>query len=104
MDSKIHFDQKGKFFTPVVDKEMVPTRIQTTTGIVHGVIHLKPGDRIKDLLNGSEGFIAVTQAAAYKPDGDLIMEAKFLALNTDYVIWVAEDDPASKSEPSGGQA
>ncbi len=104
MKSNIQFDSKGKFFTPVVDKDVVPSRIQTTNGMVCGNLHIRPGERIKDLLNESSDFVAVTQATAYRPDGEMILEAEFLALNTRYVVWVAEEKRDSASKPTGGQA
>jgi hypothetical protein len=88
------YDNKGKSFTPVVHTIATPVIIQTATNRIKGNLHLREAERIKDVLNASEDYIAVTDATVMDGDGIVnIYQAPFLALNRANVIWVIEDSP-----------
>jgi len=100
----IRFDEKGKFFTDVVSKEAVPVTIQTLTHRVHGRIHLRPGERMKDEINQSELFLAVTEATIYDFSGKILAQGEFLAINREHVVWILPDDQRANlpvEEPGG---
>lgn len=83
-----HFDEKGKFFTPVIPKTPVPVIIQTTSQRIQGNIHIRPDERIKDEMDRSEAFFAVTDATIFQPDGSILYATHFLTLNRAQVIWI----------------
>ena len=97
----IEFDDNGKFFTDIISKIPTPVMIQTVTHRIHGNIHVCQDRRLKDELNLPERFIAVTDAVIYLPDGQVLYQANFLALQRDEIIWVIPDseiaDPSKET-------
>jgi hypothetical protein len=92
------FDEKGKFFTNVVPKVPIAATIQTLTHKIHGEVYMKPDERLKDELNRSEQFLAVTDAKILDSRGDVLFSCKFLTLNKDQIIWlIPDDDMANKA-------
>lgn len=87
----IEYDEKGKFFTDIVSKVAVRTTIQTTGQLLHGNIHVRQGERLKDELDRDELFLAVTEASILGPDGSVIFSAPFLAVRRSQVVWVMPD-------------
>jgi hypothetical protein len=83
-----HFDEKGKFFTPVISKNPVAVIIQTVNHRITGNIHIRPEDRIKDELDRNEDFLAVTDAIILDNDGKQIASAKFISVNRHQIVWV----------------
>jgi hypothetical protein len=88
----IEFDDNGKFFTDIISKTPVPVTIQTGAHRIHGNIHVSQDRRLKDELDLPEKFIAVTEAVIYLPDGQVLNQANFLAVQRDEIIWVMPDD------------
>jgi hypothetical protein len=84
----IHFDEKGKFFTNVVNKEAIQVIIQTTTNVVRGKIHIMPGHRLKDEINQLDEFLAVTEATVYNPSGKEMYHCEFIAINREMIVWL----------------
>jgi hypothetical protein len=82
------FEDKGKIFTQVVSKKPVSVIIQTSKNRIHGKIHIRPEDRVKDELNRRETFIAVTDAVVYSPDNEVLFTSSFLTLNTEQIVWL----------------
>jgi hypothetical protein len=83
-----HFDEKGKFFTPIVSKNPVAVIIQTVHHRVTGNIHIRPEDRIKDELDRNEDFLAVTDAVILDSEGKQIASSKFISVNRHQIVWV----------------
>jgi hypothetical protein len=98
----IEFDDKGKFFTDIISKNPIPVMIQTVTHRIHGNIHIRQDQRLKDELNLLEKFIAITDAVIYSPDGQVLYQANFLAVQRDEIIWVLSDSEIV--DPSKGNA
>ena len=90
------YDEKGKIFTEVISKRPVYATIQTTSHLMRGHIHVRRDQRIKDELDLDERFIAVTEVDVMAPDGHILFQASFLAVNRDQIIWVLPDP--SKTE------
>lgn len=88
-------DAKGKVFTDVIRKEHFRAFIQTILNAVRGEVYVRPGLRFKDELNGSEQFIAVTNAEILSPQGEVLAHTEFLTVNKDHIVWVRpeEEDP-----------
>jgi hypothetical protein len=87
----IEFDDHGKFYTNIISKTPVPVLIQTTLHRIHGNIHICHDQRLKDELDLTEKFIAITDAVIYSPDGQVLYRANFLAIQRNEIIWVIPD-------------
>ena|SRR6185503_13607347 len=82
------YDEKGKIFTDIVSKVAIPATIQTTTHLIRGHLHVRRDQRIKDELDLSENFIALTEVSVLGPDGQTLFQAPFLAVRRSHIIWV----------------
>jgi len=96
------FDDKGKIFTNFISKKTVPATIQTLTHRIHGEIHVRPSERLKDELNRSEQFLAITNAAVFDTRGQEIYRCEFLTLNREHIVWLIPDEELSEDQTSGG--
>lgn len=95
-----HFDEKGKFFTPVITKNPVAVIIQTITHRISGNIHIRPDERIKDELDRVESFLAVTEPIVLDAEGKEIETAKFIMVNRHQIVWVLPvGELANQSSP-----
>ncbi len=84
-----NFEEKGKIFTQVVTKEPVDVVIQTPSSCIHGRVHVRPEDRLKDELDRTTAFVAVTQAKIFDREGkNLLYESAFVAVNVAKIEWV----------------
>jgi hypothetical protein len=82
------YNERGKIFTKVVSKVPVDVIIQTTVQLIHGKIHVQPEERLSDVLNLEEKFLAVTNAIIYSLEGHILYEANFLSINREQIIWI----------------
>ena len=82
------YDEKGKIFTDIVTKVAIPARIQTTTHMIQGQIHVRRDQRIKDELDSNESFLALTDVSVLGPDGQVLFHTPFLAVQRAHIIWV----------------
>jgi hypothetical protein len=92
------FDEKGKIFTNIVPKTPVPAIIQTLTHRIHGEVYMKTDERLKDELNRSEQFIAVTNAQILDSRGEIAYACKFLTINKDQIVWLIPDNDLIKDK------
>jgi hypothetical protein len=96
----IEYDEKGKIFTEIVSKVPTPATIQTTTHLLHGYVHVRRDQRIKDELDASENFLALTEVSVLGPDGQTLFQAPFLAVRRSHIIWVIPDQHKSEERTS----
>ena len=82
------FEEKGKIFTQKITKEQKKVIIQTTQQKIIGTIHIQMDNRLIDELNGSNQFLAITDANIFDFENNLIHQSDFLSINTDQIIWV----------------
>jgi hypothetical protein len=99
----IEFDDNGKFFTDIITKTPLPVVIQTVLHRIHGNIHIAQDRRLKDELDLPEKFIAVTDASVYLPDGQILYQAGFLAVQRNEIVWVIPDSEIMDSSKGDGQ-
>ncbi len=89
-------DDKGKYFTEVISKEMLPVILQSTVNRIHGFIYVRRGERLKDELNHLEQFFAVTNAEVFGLNGEHLYRSSFITLNRDQIVWII---PANELQP-----
>jgi hypothetical protein len=99
----MHFDEKGKFFTEVVTKNPIPVIIQALTNRIHGNIYVRPGERLKDELDQSCQFLAVTDAIVYGSSGEELSHAEFMIVNIDQIIWMIPEGETMQSREQKGE-
>jgi hypothetical protein len=94
----IEFDEKGKYFTEVVSKDIVLSHIQTPTCYIRGYVHVNKGERLSDEINSTGNFLAVTNAEVYNPQGKILYTNDFLVVNRAHIVWLmpVEDDLAKQ--------
>lgn len=92
----IEYDEKGKYFTNVIQKVPVPSVIQTVSNLVRGFVHVRQNERLKDELENEENFLAVTDATVTDPAGETVYSGPFLAVRKDQIIWVM---PLANEQP-----
>lgn len=97
----IEYDDKGKFYTNVIQKVPVPSIVQTTTNLIRGLIHVRQDERLKDELEINEQFIAVTEVSVCDADGKVIFSGPFLAVQKDQIVWVMPLNEEHKKEEHG---
>ncbi len=84
----VEYDEKGKFFTDVITKDVIRSHIQTLTNHIKGNIHVRKGDRLSDEINQPTEFLAVTDATIFSPAGETLYQCDFLAVNREHIIWL----------------
>jgi hypothetical protein len=84
-----HYDEKGKFFTDIISKKVVPVKLQTSSHYIEGNVHIRHGERLKDELNHSEPFLAVTDCVIFKESGTELYRLDFIAVNRANIIWIS---------------
>jgi len=82
------FEEKGKIFTQKITKEQKKVIIQTLQQKIIGTIHIQMDNRLIDELNGSNQFLAITDANIFDLENKMIHQSDFLSINTDQIIWV----------------
>lgn len=95
----IEYDEKGKFFTDVISKDVILADIQTVTHRLRGNVHVRKGDRLSDEVNQPNLFLPVTDVQILGSDGESLVTCSFMVLNRSHIIWmtpVADQQPPSK--------
>lgn len=96
------FDKKGKYYTEKVTKDKIKVTIQTEVDKLSGYLHVHPDKRLKDELNDSSGFLALTDGLVINPQGKELDRFNFLAVNIEHIVWVIQvDDREPKQTPGG---
>jgi hypothetical protein len=85
---------KERGFRPFVNTNQYPVVIQTVNNRIHGNLHTRENERIKDALNSNEVFIAITNVQIFDSTGTIsLRNSDFLAINRSNIIWVVEEKP-----------
>lgn len=89
-------DQKGKYYTTHVTKNAVSVIARVQDSIVQGTLHLAPDNRLKDELNGSETFLAVTDAEVWPIEGKRpLYSTEVLIVNKTQIVWIFPRESSS---------
>ncbi len=94
------YDDKGKIFTDVITKRPVYVTIQTTSHMMRGYFHVRRDQRIKDELDLDEKFLAATDVSILAPDGHILFQVPFLAINRAHIIWVLPEQEKEEGKGS----
>jgi hypothetical protein len=89
----VEYDEKGKYFTDVITKDLILTHIQTQTHHIRGYVHVRKGDRLSDEINIAITFLSVTNAEICNPEGEVLFTSEFLAINRSHIVWLMPIDP-----------
>lgn len=81
-------EERTKVFSNVIFKRPVAVIIQTTEHRICGNVHVRPDDRLRDELNQSEQFVAVTNATVYNAEDQVLYRSRFIAVNVAQIIWL----------------
>lgn len=92
----IEYDEKGKFYTEVITKDVVLSIIQMQDHRIKGYIHICKGERLSDEINKDKSFLAVTSAEIYNPNGELIFTSDFVAVNINQILWLMPIEESQK--------
>ncbi len=92
----IEYDEKGKFFTDIIQKTPLHATVQTTSQLIRGKVHVREGERLKDELDREERFLAMTEASILAPDGQVQFDAPFLAVQRSQIVWVLPEESESE--------
>jgi hypothetical protein len=84
----LEYDEKGKYYTDVIKKDVVLSQIQTNLHRIKGYLHIRVGERFSDEINRDSTFIAITNAEISNLDGEVIYFTEFLAVNRNQIIWM----------------
>jgi len=94
-----HFDEKGKIFTDIVQKQPVWVTLQLSRSRIHGAIFIRNNERIKEVLDNAEPFLALTQVEILSIDGTKTeIKTNFLAVNKSKIIWLMPDSEQTSTE------
>jgi len=88
----VEYDEKGKFFTDIITKDLILTHIQTHMHHIRGYVHVRKGERLSDEINCASTFLAVTSAEICNPDGEILYKSEFLAVNRCNIVWLMPID------------
>ncbi|HEY4693667.1 MAG TPA: hypothetical protein VIH16_09535 [Bellilinea sp.] len=87
------FEDKGKIYTQVITKSTIKVILQTAFHRIHGNMHVRIGERLKDELDAAVQFLAVTDAEVFEPTGTTqLFKTNFMAVNRNQIIWVIPED------------
>lgn len=94
----IEYDEKGKFFTDVISKDVIRSEIQMLTHLIRGNVHVRKGDRLSDEINLPNLFLPVTGAEIYSLQGEKITSCSFMVINREHIVWLmpVEDQPGAE--------
>ena len=92
MDLRI--DDKGKYYTQRVIKDMLPAFIRTAEQVIVGNIYMRPERRLKDELNeDATKFLAITDVRVYDAGTEqLLYHSAIMMISYAHIIMVSPLD------------
>jgi len=96
------YDDKGKFYTDIISKVLVPVIIHVGHYRMQGNVHVRSGYRLKDEMNEPDTFIAVTNALVFDLNGVVLYQTDFIAINREHIDWIIPEDELITDQPQEG--
>ena len=93
----VEFNDRGKYFADIISKVAVQAVIQTTNHRIEGAIHVRLDGRVKDELDRSEVFLAVTNAKVFGSDGSVVYQTDFMTISRAQIVWIIPSDDTAYS-------
>jgi hypothetical protein len=92
MDLRI--DEKNKYYTQRVAKDMLPAFVRTDQQVIVGYIYVRPERRLKDELSEDTArFLPVTDARVYDAQTEaLLYQSTFLLVSYQHIVMVSPLD------------
>jgi hypothetical protein len=100
----VRYDDKGKYFTEIVSKYTISATIQTLLHRIHGNLHLRMGERLKDEMDRAGFYLPITDVTIYSMQGQVLYNADFLLISREQIIWIMPEEPEQDVELPGGDA
>ena len=97
------FDKKGKYFTEKVTKDKIKVIIHTLVDKLSGYLHVHSDKRLKDELNDSSGFLALTDGKVLNTQDEELDRFDFLAINREHIVWVIQVEDRELRQTPGGK-
>jgi hypothetical protein len=94
-DSDDLIQEKGKIFTPVVKKNKIKVRIETTLTRMECFVYIHPDNRLSDELNQTKQFLPVTDLVVLSSNGKTVENHAFASIQINQIVWIA---PISEEE------
>ncbi len=99
------FDEKGKYYTRHVSKRETQVQVYAQGTVIIGWMHLLLDNRVKDELNSTEQFIALTHAEVRDLASNRILQQdQTIILNKSQITWIipcgSEHEPPTSPLPS----
>jgi hypothetical protein len=90
----LRIDDKGKYFTQRISKDMLPAFVRTANQIIVGHIYIRPERRLKDELNeDTSRYLPVTNAQIYDATSEqLLYQTAFLLVAYQHIIMISPLD------------
>ena len=96
------FEDKGKIFTDIVRTQRANVVIHTTLNTtIHGYLHIRLDNRLKDELDMNEPFVAITDAIVFDASNTEIYKTDFIAVNRSHIVYTF---PINESEETGSDS
>lgn len=96
------FEDKGKIFTDIVRTQRANVVIQTTLNTtIHGYLHIRLDNRLKDELDMDEPFVAITDAIVFDTNKTEMYKTDFIAVNRSQIVYLF---PINEQEETGSDS
>jgi len=96
------FEEKGKIFTDIVRTQKANVVIQTTLNTtIHGYLHIRLDNRLKDELDMNEPFVAITDAIVFDAQKTEMYKTDFIAVNRSHIVYLF---PINEQEDTGSES
>lgn len=100
MDLRI--DEKNKYYTQRVAKDMLPALVRTDQQVIVGYIYVRPERRLKDELSEDTArFLPITDARVYDAQTEtLLYQSTFLLVSYQHIVMVSPLDALDEIRPA----
>jgi len=90
----LRIDDKGKYFTQRVAKDVLPAFIRTADQVIVGNIYARPDHRLKDELSeDSSRFLAVTDVRVYENGSErLLYHTALMLIAYEHIVMIGPLD------------
>jgi hypothetical protein len=101
----VRVDERGKYFTPRIAKDVVLAFVRTRDQLIVGSIYVRPGHRLTDELNSDTApFLAITDAQVLRASDEVLLyRAGLLMVAYHTIVLIGELDALAELRPAAWQ-